>query len=501
MADKVKAFLELMAPLAVMDMAKSGVLASVTIAQGILESAWGTSELAVNAKNYFGMKENLSGNMWPGTSWTGETYTKETKEQRKDGTVYKVTANFRKYQEAAQSVADHSAYLTGATAGSNKLRYEGLVGEKDARTAVTIIKNGGYATDTKYVQKVMEIIEKYDLTQYDTESGGETMKEVKIMLDAGHYGKYNRSPAVKAYYESDFTFKFCNMLKEELKAYGIKADTTRAEQAKDLDLYARGKAAKGYDLFISIHSNATGGSGVNENVDYPVAITMVNDNRTAIDEESKAVGEKLAQVVAEVMGTKQKAKTYTKKNEKDWDGDGVLNDEWYGVLNGAKQVRVPGIILEHSFHTNTRATKWLLNDDNLRKMAKAEAAALAEHYGVSKKAAQEAIANAAAEPEKAATWYRVRKTWKDSKSQVGAYKIYDNAVKDCPAGYAVFDDNGKELYRNTAASTYTVKRGDTLGKIAKEYGTNVDKIVKDNKTKYPKITANYIVVGWKLVIK
>ena len=111
------------------------------------------------------------------------------------------------------------------------------------------------------------------------------MKEVKIMLDAGHYGKYNRSTAVKAYYESDFTFKFCNMLKEELTVYGIKTDTTRKDHAKDLRLFARGKAAKGYDLFISIHSNATGSGSVNNTVDYPVAITMVNDSKVTIDEE------------------------------------------------------------------------------------------------------------------------------------------------------------------------------------------------------------------------
>ena len=495
MADKVKAFLEFMAPLAVADMAKSGILASVTIAQGILESAWGTSELAVNAKNYFGMKENLSGNTWPGTSWNGETYTKETKEQRQDGTSYTITAKFRKYQEAAQSVADHSAYLTGAK-NRSALRYAGLKGEKDARTAVTIIKNGGYATDVKYIDKVMDIIEKYDLTQYDKESGGETMKEVKFMLDAGHDGKYNRSPAVKAYYESDFTFKFCNMLKEELAAYGIKADTTRKTQDEKKDLFKRGYAAKGYDLFISIHSNATG-SGVNDSVDYPVAITMVNDSKVTIDEESKAIGEKLAQVVAEVMQTKQKAKTYTKLSSNDRDGNGIKDDEYYGVLNGAKRVKVPGIILEHSFHTNTRATNWLLDDNNLRKMAKAEAAVLAEHYGISKKEEPEPEKT----PAQAATWYRVRKTWADSKSQVGAYKVYGNAVKACPEGYAVFDDNGKELYRNAAACVYVVKSGDTLGKIAKKYSTSVDKIVKDNKTTYPKITANYIVVGWKLVIK
>lgn len=322
------------------------------------------------------------------------------------------------------------------------------------------------------------------------------MKEVKIMLDAGHYGKYNRSPAVKAYYESNFTFKFCNMLKEELAAYGIKADTTRKDQAEDMDLFARGKAAKGYDLFISIHSNATG-SGVNDTVDYPVAITMVNDSKVTIDEESKAIGEKLAQVVAEVMKTKQKARTYTKQSANDRDGNGIKDDEYYGVLNGAKRVKVPGIILEHSFHTNTRATTWLLDNDNLRKMAKAEAAVLAEHYGVNKKEEPEQEQTPAAK----VAWYRMRKSWADSKSQVGAYREKDNAVKACPAGYAVYDDNGAEVYRNAAERVYVVNVGDTLGKISKRYGTSVDKIVEDNKVTYPKITANFIRVGWKLVIK
>ena len=495
---KVQAFLTLMAPLAVADMKKNGVLASVTLAQGILESAWGTSELAVNAKNYFGMKANLSGNTWPGSSWPGETYAKETEEQKKDGTSYTIRADFRKYADVAQSVADHSAYLNGAKKGS-ALRYAGLKGEKDARTAVTIIKNGGYATDVKYIDKVMSIIEKYNLTQYDKEGAGETMKQVKIMLDAGHDGEYNQSPAVPAYYESDFTFKFVEMLKADLEAYGFVVGTTRKNQAEKLELKARGMAAKGYDLFISIHSNATGEAGVNEAVDHPVAITMVDDDKTTIDEVSETVGKKLAQVVAEVMQTKQAAKTYTKKSSNDRDGNGIKDDEWYGVLNGAKQADVPGIILEHSFHTNTRATTWLLNEDNLKTMAKAEAAALAEHYGLKQKDNQEQEPEPDKEPEvKENEWYRVRLSWDNKESQVGAYRIKENAIKDCPEGYSVFDDNGNVVY--TAAREYVVKAGDTLGKIAKKYGTSVDKIVETNRAKYPKMTANYIRVGWKLLI-
>ena len=372
------------------------------------------------------------------------------------------------------------------------------------------------------------------------------MKEVKIMLDAGHYGKYNRSPVVPAYYESDFSFKFVNMLKKELEAYGFTVGRTRTQQAKDMALQARGKAAAGYDLFISIHSNATG-TGANNSVDYPVAITMVNDDKTTIDEVSRAVGEIMAQVVAETMGTRQAARTYSKQSANDRDGNGIKDDEYYGVLHGAKLVKVPSIILEHSFHTNAKAAAWLLKDSNLQEMAEAEAAALAKYYGKTKnqeekpaqaitwyrvrKSWEDASSQLGAYREKdnavkncpesytvygeggsvvysnkktdaaANKWYRVRKSWEDVGSQLGAYTVYDNAVNNCPAGYAVFNDKGEVLYRMVADVEYVVKSGDTLGKIAAQYGTKVEKIVSDNKARYPKINNNFIRVGWKLVIK
>lgn len=77
-----------------------------------------------------------------------------------------MTADFRKYACVEQSIADHSAYLLGAMNGKKK-RYVGLVGEKDYRKAVQIIKDGDYATDSLYVQKICIIIEKYGLTRFD----------------------------------------------------------------------------------------------------------------------------------------------------------------------------------------------------------------------------------------------------------------------------------------------------------------------------------------------
>jgi N-acetylmuramoyl-L-alanine amidase len=210
----------------------------------------------------------------------------------------------------------------------------------------------------------------------------------KIMLDAGHYAKYNRSPAVPAYWESEMNWKLHNYLKAELQAYGFIVAQTRADKDKDLSLTARGKASKGCDLFLSIHSNAVG-SRVDESVDHPVVFVPLNKS-------GDKLGRLLGDCIAETMGTKQKAEVRSKRGN---------NGDWYGVIRGATSVGVPGLILEHSFHTNTRSTKWLMVDSNLKKMAAAEAKVIADYYGVKK-------------PEP--TLYRV---------QVGAYTVKANADK------------------------------------------------------------------------
>lgn len=149
------------------DMQRSGILASVSAAQFILESIYGTSELAQRANNCFGMKCSLSGNTWKGSTWDGASrYIKETKEEYTEGTFTVVTAEFRKYPCVEDSIADHSAYLLGAMNGDTK-RYEGLAGETDCRKAVQIIKEGGYSTYSDYEDMICSIIEGYDLTRFD----------------------------------------------------------------------------------------------------------------------------------------------------------------------------------------------------------------------------------------------------------------------------------------------------------------------------------------------
>lgn len=227
---------------------------------------------------------------------------------------------------------------------------------------------GGTVSSTRRVHNFLLVWE-------DETNGKETEKmSYKVCLDAGHYGSYNRSPVVKSYYEAVQMWKLTELLAAELKARGVEVVKTRSSQANDLALVTRGKKGKGCDLLISLHSNAS----ESESTDFPVAIVYRDDSKTLLDEHSESIGLILAQVVDEVMVTKQKGRTMTRAYNGDRDGNGYKDDEYYGVLHGAKSVGVPAVILEHSFHTNARAANWLLSETNLRRLAKAEANAIVD---------------------------------------------------------------------------------------------------------------------------
>ena len=158
--------IERVGPMLTENQRQSGILASVSLAQFLLESAHARSELALDTNNCFGMKCDLLDDSFPGSTWDGRRYNKATREETIDGISYNTHSDFRVYDSVEDSIADHSAYLSGAERNNEK-QYAGLIGEQDYRRALQIIKDGGYATDTNYVNNACSIIERYDLTQYD----------------------------------------------------------------------------------------------------------------------------------------------------------------------------------------------------------------------------------------------------------------------------------------------------------------------------------------------
>lgn len=198
------------------------------------------------------------------------------------------------------------------------------------------------------------------------------------MLDAGHYGDYNRSPAVPEYYESRMSWALQERLAAELERYGIEVERTRTDRFTDLEVYARGAKAKDCDMFLSLHSNAVG-SGVREDVDRPVVIRLSNDTA-----EGNAFARRLADSIAQLMGTRQSAEVTTR----------LMNNggEYYGVLRGARAVGCPhAYIVEHSFHTATAPSKWLLDERNLDALAALEASLVAEFFGIELTEKEEAM--------------------------------------------------------------------------------------------------------------
>ena len=187
----------------------------------------------------------------------------------------------------------------------------------------------------------------------------------KICLDAGHYGsRYNHSPVVSSYYESNFTWDMHLHLIPALESYGFEVITTRENKEEDLGLRERGYVSEGCDLFLSVHSNYDN----NYSLDFPLACCQVS----GVTDE---LGLQLANKIHEVMGTNQSGRIWKRESTNE------PGNDWYSVLYGAAEVGTPGILLEHSFHSNYRATKWLMIDENLERMAQAEAKVISDYFG------------------------------------------------------------------------------------------------------------------------
>lgn len=145
------AWLKTMVAPAQMTQRKYGVPSSVTLAQCILESAWGTSQLARRCKNYFGIK-----------ALPGEAYVQFTTREVVTGRSVAELARFAKYPSAIESFEAHGKLL------SSSRRYE--LAMEFAHSAAAFcagLQVGGYSTEPEYAHELMALIDQHGLEQYD----------------------------------------------------------------------------------------------------------------------------------------------------------------------------------------------------------------------------------------------------------------------------------------------------------------------------------------------
>ena len=201
-------YIDKYAPLAVSEMYRSGVPASITLAQGLLESGNGQSELARKSNNHFGIKCH---NNWKG----GRVYHDDDAKGE----------CFRKYSHPSESYRDHSDFLR------YRDRYKFLFDYRitDYKAWAYGLKKAGYATDPKYPKKLIELIEKYDLHKYDR-------KPVAFGKTYDKKSERNGNKDNQSKKSTKTVIEFVGeVLPEEEVAENIPQSPTAVEQVKELD--------------------------------------------------------------------------------------------------------------------------------------------------------------------------------------------------------------------------------------------------------------------------
>lgn len=272
-------------------------------------------------------------------------------------------------------------------------------------------------------------------------------KKILVVLDPGHYPKYNKGVA-PGYYEGDKMYTLSEYEKKALEAYGFTVIITR-KRANDMDLYARGQVAvkngKGYDevIFISNHSDAGPASANGTTVYHSLYLPESKDL-------AKILATKIEAVIDASTGLTGVGRYKNVQTRQGNHGDyyGVIRGSVSGAKSTASASEGPvtySFLIEHGFHTNAKECAFLNVDANLKTIAETVAQTLAEYFGLKKSSSTNKTSSG--------ELYRVRKTWKDSASQLGAYKDLENAKKtaDENPGYYVFNSKGTKVYTPTTA--------------------------------------------------
>lgn len=403
---------------------------SPIIAQAILESAYGTSELAVNACNYFGLKYR------EGRCKTCiGIYDKVGSEQNKDGSYTSSAMKWCKFEDMENGVIGYFDF-------TNISNYSNLKGVTDPRKYLENIKADGYATSLNYVDNLMSVIENWSLTDYDE-------KEEKDMSNSSlvSYTKLSPNHSGQRTHSIDRITPHCVV--GQLSAESICGCFTSTSRQASCNY---GIGTDGKIALCVEEKNRSWCSSSNANDQRAVTIECASDLKEPYAMNSKVYAS-LVNLCVDICKRNGKKKLLWLGNK-----DKTLN---YSPKSDEMVLTVH---------------RWFANKSCPGDWLYARLGNLATE--VTKKLGGTSTTTPSTPAKE--TLYRVRKTWADSKSQLGAYKVLDNAKKkaDENPGYSVFDESGKVVYSgktSTPAQTfkpYLVKVTTSVLNIRKGAGTN-----------------------------
>lgn len=322
---------------------------SPIVAQAILESASGTSELAKNANNFFGLKYKVG--RCPTASGI---YHKVGSEQNPDGSHTSSAMKWCKFNNMEDCVVGYFDFICDS-------KYSGLKGVTDPQKYLEIIKAAGYATSLNYVTNVMNVIKRYDLTKYDPIKEDTTMTKI-IALDAGHGMKTAGKQTPDGIKEWELNDKVRDKIVVMLKDYDVKfifPDNNEGAIDEGLTNRRTMYVNEDADATVSIHHNAFKGTwctatGVE---------VYVDKNATTKDIElANAIIGKLA--------------SYTGLKKR-----GVKRSNFTVITQNS----VPAVLVEGGFMDNKKDHAVITSDAGQTAYAKAVAEALIEVVGLTKK--------------------------------------------------------------------------------------------------------------------
>ena len=396
---------------------------SSIIAQAILETGYGTSELAKNANNFFGLKYRQG--RCPSACGI---YHKVGSEQNADGSYTSSAMQWCKFKNMEDSVKGYFDVI-------NISRYQNLKGITDPLKYLQTLKEDGYATSLEYVNKVYKYVTIDNLTKYDKK------EEIKATCGNSSLVDYTKITHNKTVMNDKVNKKItihhmAGNLSVETCA-NVFSGTRKASSNYGIGTDGR------VGLYVDEKDRAwTSSSSANDS--QAVTIEVANNSGAPNWTVSDKAFNKLIDLCVDIC----------KRN-------GIKQLTFTGDKNGT--------LTCHYFFSNTSCPGPYLKSrmPEICNLVNARLSGTTTTPEVKK-------------------YYRVRKSWEDSGSQIGAYALLENAKAACKEGYAVYDWNGNEVY-SKKEEYYTVKKGDTLSKIGAKLGVNWQNIAKLNNIKAPYI--------------
>lgn len=412
-------------------------LPSVLAAQCIQETGYGgfvdhSTESMIDNRNHLGMKSSLLNDTWKDhTVWNGQSFEKITPEWEGGQLIHK-RDKFRIYQSIEQCMTDFVMFLTWAKRDNGKYKYRNdVIGNPDPASTIKAVRVNGYCTDPTYDKSIMNHIKKWNLTELDEGFGMKTKKLKAPKFIDNRAASKNQVP--KWVNKSDKKYIVVHYLgvcgqNFELWDNGYGATFTIAWNGDVY--YTADYTAVTWQCGGKIQGEAKDGSGVAPHRFYG---QCTNYNSVSIENCVKRTDNKYE-------GDDNDDKWYFTEETQEslvWAVSKMMDDLNIPIERVIRHFDVTGKICPNPYvRNNGKNGNWTWEQfiANLKQYRKDGTITL---YNGADPKPQPAVEK----------WYRIRKSWADAASQIGAYKSLDNAKENCPKGYAVYDWNGKEVYR------------------------------------------------------